>query len=93
MLRGDTRQPRSGDERPVGKDAHEAGLAQAAQLRGIRIAVLRFSPEGSFVQHRLADGGFDAVGPDEDIARRGGSILEAELDRPTRALGITFQAL
>jgi hypothetical protein len=77
MLRGDARQPRSGDKRPVRKDATEARLAHAAQLRAVRVAVLRFRPEGSFMEHRLANDRFDAVGPDEDIARRGGPVAEA----------------
>lgn len=55
--------------------------------------MLAFRPVGSFVEHRLANCRLDAVRPDEDVARRGGPIVEAELDRRAWALGIALQSL
>jgi hypothetical protein len=54
---------------------------------------LRLGPEGGFLEHRLANGGLETIGPDEDVACCGGPVLEAQLDRGARALGVTFEAL
>ena len=45
------------------------------------------------MKHRLANCRLDAVRPDEDVARRGGPIVEAELDRGARALCIALKSL
>ena len=76
-MRGNAGQPRGGDERPVRQDAAEAQFAQVAQLESVRVPVLRFRPGGGFVVHRLANDRLETVRADEDVARRGGPILEA----------------
>ena len=93
VLRGNARQPRRGDKRPVREDSTKAQVAHVAQLGGISVPVLRFSPRGRFLEHCLANGRLETVRSDEDITCRGGPILEAQHNRCTWLLDVTLEAL
>lgn len=45
------------------------------------------------MEHCFPNDGLHAVRPDEDVTRRSGPVLEAELDLVTWALSVALQAL
>ena len=79
--------------RSVREDPAKVQVAQVAQLGGIIVLVLRFSPRDSFLEHRLANGRLETVRSDEDIARCGGFVLEVQNNRCTWLLDVALEAL